>query len=446
MNVLRCTVLLSALTIAIQPVRAEIKVEGCFLENLHVSFDHEVDPGDGYTKLQVVRWVDGSGTTNVLHSGGLSVLGKLRDPGIASTETNFVFYGIRGVRGDGGSQLLSQDMAMVNPPKVWGTVLFDECVFYDGVQCHYVYSGAFLDAPLLMGNSYIAVGSLFSGPIAVNCQPASGVTAPQDQVDELVSSATEGSYWGGYGGPLPSGQVRYWLDNYGAERTTWAYLFNHPYRKTGTFRATPFPDADRPMPKLDVAGAQGGQNTLGNILPGHKMLARAGRDVLFCFDVRTNAERFEGVTYYLMIDDTVRLDPRNGGFVAKRDYGSAKASGNGQPSRTLNFVLPAADTDTASHKIELFADTQGITRFRDEGRVDMIWYSRFELNAGGFRPFSLSPRGTLGSRYHGSRLSGQMALHQYAVRNLCGGLHRHRLYPAACRPLRHCPRPTHCCG
>ncbi len=177
-----------------------------------------------------------------------------------------------------------------------------------------------------------------------------------------------GNYWGGSRGPcsLGIGSRSPWLAAYGPGL---CYNFN-PTNTTvlssGSYRVSSRADK-RPFPQVFAEG-RCGQTLVAwqyNVLG--QAFAIQGRDTAVCYDVRTTEQSLTA-QFYLMCNG-VQINPDGGGaFTVKNDYGPESSAASDR-TRTLNFIIPAAMTETNQLAITLWMDATGVSDYATPGQL-----------------------------------------------------------------------------
>ena len=155
---------------------------------------------------------------------------------------------------------------------------------------------------------------------------------------DLVKIEVSGNFWGTVSGPDYPERPRRWLDTQGANCSH--FPKDTPFLRDGPVRVVAQSPFAHPPTPVWCRGSAVGQN----VFLDHNdpwPLAREGRDLLICFDLRAAGEDLTR-RFRLQAGDK-EYEPHPGGpFRVQRDYTLVNRAADNQ-RRTLNFIIPARD-------------------------------------------------------------------------------------------------------
>ena len=257
-----------------------------------------------------------------------------------------------------------------------GSALFDHNVFTAPLSLKAEKTG--FRRPTITGNSFL-------GPFqAVEVVDFSGSWLPF----AALKLPLRDNYWGTSAGPTyPGGRVINWLEPWGAFCQHWdtkdSYLYAGFEKAAGGIS-----DAYRPHPRVWVRAARAGQNVLGATL-GHsaEILARPGRDLLVCFDLKSTVRGY-APRFSLLANDQEVPPKAAQVFTVLRNYlPISETSANYE--RTLNFIIPASQVSSTQLELKLKMDNRDISGYGTAGSEQVIWTQTLKLQAPFCRPLRL---------------------------------------------------------
>ena len=231
--------------------------------------------------------------------------------------------------------------------------------------------------PTIIGNSFLGMFQ------AVEVQDPSGVATNYANLKLPLG----GNYWGTGAGPnYPGGPILGWLEPKGAFCQHWDGKESYLY--TGFVTTANAGDGWRPHPQVWVQEARAGQNVLGyTIGRSAEILARAGRDLLVCFDLKTTRSGY--APRFSLLCNGEALSPQGGDtFTVLRLY-PAIAEGSANHQRTLNFVVPANQVKGPELELKLVMDARDIGGYAGAGEAKTIWESTLQPKPAFCRPLRI---------------------------------------------------------
>ncbi|MBE7502320.1 MAG: putative Ig domain-containing protein [Verrucomicrobiales bacterium] len=237
-------------------------------------------------------------------------------------------------------------------------------------------------ANLTGGGNGAITESVFTVPLEVDFDPGSPPAITRNSFlgkFQAVQSPRDlplpDNYWGTSSGPDYLGRpYRGWLQVKGA----YCELVDpkEKFLLSGVTRAaTHLPDAFRPHPWVWVNEARVGQNVLrpGPYLGG-QLLARQGRDLLVCLDLKTSV-----VEYAAEFTLTCNGHPVGGSrsFAVRRVYPIIQEGSDNQ-ARTLNFVIPAWMTEARNLVLELKMTALDVAAYAGQPKDGVIWQAEVQ--------------------------------------------------------------------
>lgn len=237
-------------------------------------------------------------------------------------------------------------------------------------------------ANLTGGGSGTITDSVFTVPLEVNFDPGAPPTirgnsfiGPFQAVQSPRVLPLPGNYWGSSSGPkYPNKPYRGWLEVEGAHCD-----FVDPretFLLSGITRAaTHIPDSFRPHPRVWVKEARVGQNVLRpGPYTGGGLLARQGRDLLVCFDMKTSVAEY-AAEFTLTCNGTQVGSSQP--FSVRRVYPSIQ-EGSDNHARTLNFVVPAALTEATNLALKLKMTALSPSAYAGQPKDGVVWQTEVQ--------------------------------------------------------------------
>lgn len=237
-------------------------------------------------------------------------------------------------------------------------------------------------ANLTGGGNGTITDSVFTVPLEVNFDPGAPPTirgnsfiGPFQAVQSPRVLPLPGNYWGSSSGPkYPSKPYRGWLEADGAHCDV--VDPKETFLLSGITRAaTHIPNSFRPHPRVWVKEARIGQNVLRpGPYQGGGLLARQGRQLLVCLDMKTSVAEY-AAEFTLTCNGTQVGSSRP--FSVRRVYPSIQ-EGNDNHSRTLNFVVPAALTEATNLALKLEMTALEGAAYAGQPKDGVIWQAEVQ--------------------------------------------------------------------
>ncbi len=260
-----------------------------------------------------------------------------------------------------------------------GSVWIHEVKTLSISNCEFHHS---FSANLTGGGSGTIRDSVFTVPLEVDFDPGAPPTisgnsfiGPAQAVQSPRVLPLPGNYWGSSSGPkYPNKPYRGWLQAEGAH--CWVVDPKETFLLSGVTRAaTHIPDAFRPHPRVWVHEARVGQNVLRpGPYQGGGLLARQGRDLLVCLDLKTSVNEYAAEFTFTCNGSQV------GGsqpFAVRRTY-PILSEGSDNKARTLNFVVPAALTEATNLALELKMTALNVGAYAGQPKDGVVWQTEVQ--------------------------------------------------------------------
>lgn len=248
-----------------------------------------------------------------------------------------------------------------------GSALFTHNIFTQPLFLHA--ASADFPRPTITGNSFLGQFQ------AVEVQDFSGSWTEFANLKLPLA----GNYWGSSEGPRYPGQAgpEEWLGSQGAFCQHWDGRESYLYLGFET-AAGDISDAYRPRPQVWVQAARAGQNVLESTLGrSADVLARPGRELLVCFDLKSSVRRY-APRFTLLCDDQELAPEGTDVFTVQRSYLPITESPANR-ERTLNFIIPASRVTGRQLELKLKMDTREIGGYATPGGEQVIWTANLTL-------------------------------------------------------------------